>query len=255
MMIRQLYALIAIAIFGAPTAAMAGEVRVHASGAIAVSLKHLRADYEARSGDILTIKVDRSADIERAVAVGEKYDVVIAEATVVDRLIAAQHAVLGSVMPLATSPICVVVPAGRPLPSIDTMAALRRALLGARSVGYSNSLSGTYVTKTMFPKMGIERQMEGVSHQVPIASATAAGTVDIAFSQCSEMLHVPGLTVVGPLPRDVQHLSVLKAFTNVRAVEPAAGARLIRYLSSSSAHEALRNAGLAPYGTNPQLGE
>ncbi|MET3826974.1 molybdate transport system substrate-binding protein [Sphingomonas sp. PvP055] len=245
-MIRVLVPVLALAGIAFPSSAMAGDVKVHASGAIAVALDALRGDYQTRSGDTLAIKIDRSADIGPAVAAGEATDVVIAEAKVIDGLVASGHALPGSVVPLAASPICVVVPANRPAPKIDTSAEVRRALLAARSVGYSNSLSGDYVTRTMFPKLGITRQMARVARQVGIAKATVAGDVDIAFSQCSEMLHIRGLTVVGPLPPALQHRSILTAFVGARAPNPEAGARLLRYLTSPAAVLPLRNSGLVP---------
>lgn len=228
------------------TSASASEVTVHASGAIAVALKSIQDDYQRSTGDRLAVTVDRSADIERKVGAGRSSDVVIAESKVIDRLVAAQKALPGSVATIARSPICVVVPKGRPVPAIGTPAELKKALLTSRSVGYSNSLSGAYVTTTMFPRLGIDRQMKLVARQVPVAAATVRGHVDIAFSQCSEMLHVAGLTVVGRLPEKLQHYSVLNGFIGAGTRDRAAAARLLAHLGSAAAARAIQRTGLIP---------
>src|SRR2546421_12459660 len=104
-----------------------------------------------------------------------------------------------------------VVRAGAAKPDIGSVEAFRRTLLEAKSIAYSDSGSGIYLSTTLFPKLGIADQVAGKSRKVrgppsgePVAAVVARGEAEIGFQQVSELIHVPGITFVGTLPTDVQ---------------------------------------------------
>ncbi len=105
---------------------------------------------------------------------------------------------------LAESGIGVVVRAGAPKPDISTVDALKRALLAAKSVAYSDSASGVYISHEMFKKMGIEAEMAGKARMIPaepVGAVVARGEAEIGFQQISELKPIKGIELVGPAPR------------------------------------------------------
>jgi molybdate transport system substrate-binding protein len=111
-----------------------------------------------------------------------------------------------------------VVRAGAAKPDISSVEALRSALLAAKSIAYSDSGSGTYLSTTLFPKLGIADEVAGKSRKVrgppsgePVAAVVARGEVEIGFQQVSELIHVPGITFVGALPAEVQPVTLFAA--------------------------------------------
>lgn len=146
-----------------------------------------------------------------------------------------------------------VVRAGAGKPDIGSVEALRSTLLAARSIVYSDSGSGTYLSTTLFPKLGIADEIANKSRKVrgppsgeAVASVVARGEAEIGFQQVSELMHVRGVTFVGTLPAEVQPgFSFAGVLTrNVRELE-AAGA-LLRFLSSAEAAPVIAKAGLMP---------
>jgi molybdate transport system substrate-binding protein len=115
---------------------------------------------------------------------------------------------------VALSPISLVVRAGAKVPNIQTVVALRQTLLAAKSVAYSDSASGVYLETTLLKRLDIADQMKGKAHQIsatPVAEIVAKGQAEIGFQEVSELLPVPGVTFVGPLPPEVQHLTPFAA--------------------------------------------
>jgi molybdate transport system substrate-binding protein len=154
---------------------------------------------------------------------------------------------------LARSLIGMVVRAGVEKPDIGSVEALRRTLLAAKSIAYSDSGSGTYLSATLFPKLGIAEQIAGKSRKVrgppsgePVAAVVARGEAEIGFQQVSELIHVAGTSFVGALPAEIQPgFSFAGALTrNVR--EPEAATALLHFLSSAEAAPVISKAGLMP---------
>src|SRR5205814_5433034 len=146
-----------------------------------------------------------------------------------------------------------VVRAGAAKPDIGTVAAFRRKLLEEKSIAYSDSASGVYLSDTLFAKLGVAEQVAGKSRKVrgppagePVAAVVARGEAEIGFQQVSELIHVPGVTYVGPIPAELQHPFLFSAAIVAGAAQPEAGRALIRFLASPEATPALSKAGLAP---------
>jgi len=146
-----------------------------------------------------------------------------------------------------------VVRVGAAKPEIGTLEAFRRTLLAAKSIAYSDSSCGTYLSTTLFPKLGIAAEVAGKSRKVrgppsgePVAAVVARGEAEIGFQQVSELIHVPGITFVGTLPAEVQPIIYFAgALTSTAQQADAAGA-LLRFLASPAAAPAIRKAGLYP---------
>ncbi len=154
---------------------------------------------------------------------------------------------------LARSQIGMVVRAGAAKPDIGSVELLRSTLLAATSVAYSDSGSGTYLTTTLFPELGIADQLAGKSRKVPgppsgepVAAVVARGEAEIGFQQVSEPIHVPGITFVGTLPADVQPQILFAGAVTSTARQPEAASALIRFLASADAAATILKAGLKP---------
>ncbi len=194
---------------------------------------------------------DSPESIPARLARGEAADVVILDGGAADELGRRGLVRADSKVVLARSLIGMVVRAGAAKPDIGSVEALRNALLAAKSIAYSDSGSGTYLSTRLFPKLGIADQIAGKSRKVrgppsgePVAQVVARGEAEIGFQQVSELIHVPGITFVGTIPAEVQPMfSFAGALASTVRQAEAAGA-LIGFLASAEAAPALAKAGL-----------
>jgi molybdate transport system substrate-binding protein len=198
---------------------------------------------------------DSPEAIPTRLARGEIADVVILDGTSADELATRGLVRAGSKVDLALSRIGMVVRAGNATPDIGSVDAFRRTLLAAASIGYSDSASGIYLSTILFAKLGVADQVAGKARKVrgppsgePVAALIARGEVEIGFQQVSELLHVPGVTFVGPIPAELQPgFSFAGAITSA-AREPEAARALLHFLASPEAAAAILKAGLTPIG-------
>lgn len=181
---------------------------------------------------------------------GELVDVVIvADAVLVgfikDGLIMAE-----SYTPLARSAIGMAVRTGAPKPDISTAGALKRTLLQAKSIAYSASVSGDYVSTELFQRLGVADQVVSKSRRIEggerVGAVVARGEAEIGFQQISELLPVPGIDHVTPLPPEVQKVSVFSAGVSVNTRDSDAAHALIRFLASPEAARSITSSGLEP---------
>jgi molybdate transport system substrate-binding protein len=229
-------------------------VHVVSSGGFAAAYRTLAPDFEHSSGDTLVTGWGPSmGDTQDAVPArlkrGEKIDVLIMVGYALDDLIKQGKVIAGSRADLAQSGIGVVVKAGAPLPDISSVDALRRTLLNARSIAYSDSASGVYIQNEMFRRLGIEDQIKGKARMIPaepVGAVVARGEAEIGFQQISELKPISGITLVGPLPAEVQKVTVFSAGIVVGSAEPDAAKALIHYLTSPAAAPAIRDSGMEP---------
>jgi molybdate transport system substrate-binding protein len=137
--------------------------------------------------------------------------------------------------------------AGSPKPDISSVDALTRALLRAKSIAYSASASGVYISTELFQRLGIAEQVAGKSKRIEserVGTVVARGDAELGFQQISELLPVPGIVYVGPLPPAVQRVTVFSAGVAVGAKAPDAGRALITFLASPAATAAITKSGL-----------
>ncbi len=239
-------------------AASAADVHVMISAGFYRAYSELGPAFERASGHrLVTTRGPSMGDSPEAIparlARGEIADVVILDGGAADELGRRGLVRAGSKVELAHSQIGMVVRAGAAKPDIGSVEAFRSTLLAAKSVAYSDSGSGTYLSTTLFPRLGVADQVAGKSRKVrgppsgePVAAVIARGEAEIGFQQVSELIHVPGVTFVGAIPAELQPgFSFAGALTSA-VRQPEAASALIRYLASPEAAPAIVKAGLTP---------
>lgn len=182
---------------------------------------------------------------------GEAVDVVIMAAPALAALIDQGKIRRGSLVELARSSIGIAVRTGASVPDISTVEALKRTLLAARSIAYSSSASGVYLSGELFVRLGIADQLKSKARQIesePVGEVVARGEAEIGFQQISELLPVKGISIVGPLPPGAQRVTVFAAGIPTAAQHPEAARVLIDFLASPAAAPAIRKSGLDPVG-------
>jgi molybdate transport system substrate-binding protein len=212
-------------------------------------LQELTDMYERSSGTSVAIESVGGVDAAKRVQAGESFDVVVLASDAIDRLIAAQHVVAGSKVDVARSGVAVAVRAGAARPAIDSEDALREAVRSARTVGYSTGPSGVQLAK-LFERWGIAAEIQDRIVQakpgIPVGSLVAKGEVELGFQQLSELLHVQGVEILGPLPPVVQIITVFSAGLCAAAREPDAARALLQFLVSPATGDAKRRQGMEP---------
>jgi molybdate transport system substrate-binding protein len=239
-------------------AANAAEVRVMISAGFHGVYSQLVPAFERTSGHkLVTTRGPSMGDSPEAIptrlARGEPADVVIMDGAAADELAQRGLVRAGSKVELARSQVGMVVREGAPKPDIGSVEAFKQTLLSARSIAYSDSGSGTYLSTKLFPKLGVADQVAGKSRKVrgppsgePVAAVVARGESEIGFQQVSELIHVPGVSFVGPIPAELQPGFSFAGAITAKAAEPDAATALLRFLSSAEVAPVLAKAGLAP---------
>lgn len=230
------------------------------SGGFSAAYRDLVADFERSTEHKVTTSSGASmggaADsIPSRLARGEPVDVLILAGSALDNLIKDGKAVSGSRTDLARSSIGMVVRKGAPKPDISTVDALKRTLLEAKSIAYSASASGVYLSTEMFPRLGVADQIKGKAKRIEserVAAVVARGDAEMGFQQVSELLPEKGTDYVGPLPAEVQRVTVFSAGIASGAAEPDAANALIKFLTSPAALPAITKSGLEPMNAEPK---
>lgn len=236
------------------TAANAADIHVVSSGGFAQAYRNLAGKYEQASGDRLVAEWGPSMGttnnaIPARLARGEAIDVVIMVGDALDKLMVEGRLEPGSKVSLASSLIACAVRHGAPKPDIGTVDGLRGAFLAAPRVAYSDSASGEYIQRELMDKLGIRQRMQGKAAQIPatpVGEIVAHGDADFGCQQRSELQPVPGIDIVGLIPREVQ-LRTEYAGALVRgARQPEAGRALLRFLASKASAPVIEATGLEP---------
>jgi molybdate transport system substrate-binding protein len=237
-------------------AAAAGDIHVMISAGYFAAYAELGPAFERATGHrLVTTRGPSMGDSPEAIptrlARGEIADVVILDGGAADELARRGLVRADTKVELAGSLIGMVVRAGAAPPDISSVATFRRTLLAARSIAYSDSSSGTYLSTVLFAKLGLADQVAGKARKVrgppsgePVAAVVARGEAEIGFQQVSELMHVPGITLVGTIPAELQLVTVYAAVLTKTAKEPEAAADLIHFLASPDAAPAILKAGL-----------
>ena len=236
------------------SAASAAEVRVMISGGLAAAYDALVPEFERATGHkVLTAYGPSMGTTTNAIPVrlerGEPVDVLIMVDYALGDLAKQGKAIADSQVDLVKSPIGIAVKAGAPKPDISSPDSVKRALLAAKSIAYSDSASGVYVSTEMFANLGISEQMKDKARKIPatpVGEIVAHGDAEIGFQQISELKPVAGIDIVGPLPDELQKITVFSAGIATTSKEPDAGKALIKFFASTAAHDTLVKSGLDP---------
>jgi molybdate transport system substrate-binding protein len=235
-------------------AASAAEVRVMISGGFTAAFKALVPEFERTTGNKVLIAYGPSMGTTvNAIPVrlerGEPADVLIMVGYALDDLIKRGKVIADSKVDLVKSPIGIAVKSGAPKPDISSADAVKRALLEAKTVAYSDSASGVYVSTEMFAKLGIVDAMKGKARKIPatpVGEIVASGEAEIGMQQISELKPVAGIDIVGPLPDDLQKITVFSTGIATVSKEPDAGKALIKFLASPAARAEIVKSGMDP---------
>jgi molybdate transport system substrate-binding protein len=222
------------------------EIRVMASAAFREAYLELLPDFERASGHRVTNTWVPSVQMMNRLKGGETTDVVILSDAALAELM--QAGIVAERFPLARSGIGVAVRAGAPRPDIASSNALKRAVLSATSVVYSTGPSGIYLAN-LFERLGIAPQIRDKVRQVqgePAGAVVARGEAELGFQQMSELLPVSGIDIIGPLPPEIQEITVFSAGLHAQAQAPDAARALIAYLKAPHAAPVIRRKGMEP---------
>ena len=186
-------------------------------------------------------------DVAKRVRAGEAVDVVILSSTAIDSLIAAGSLLPDSRVDLVKSGVSIAVRAGAKHPDVASEAAVRRAVLAARTLSYSTGPSGVYLEK-LFERWSILTEIRErivvPPPGVPVGSLVASGEVELGFQQLSELMSLPGIEVIGPLPPEIQTITVFSGGISGGCAQPEAARALLTYLASPSVAQTKRRHGM-----------
>ena len=232
----------------------AAEVRVMISGGLTAAYKELVPEFERLTGNkVLTAYGPSMGTTVNAIPVrlerGEPADVLIMVGYALGDLVKQGKVIADSRVDLTKSLIGVVVKSGAPKPDISSADAVKRALLATKTIAYSDSASGVYVSTEMFEKLGIADAMKDKARKIPatpVGEIVARGDAEIGFQQVSELLPVQGIDIVGQLPSELQKVTVFSAGIASVSKEPDAGKALIKFLASPIARAVIIKSGMEP---------
>lgn len=244
--------LLALALPG--KAPWAADIHVMTSGGFTAAYNELVPDFERATGHKVITAYGASMGnapdaIPNRLARKERVDIVILAAPALEDLVKQGKVVTGSRVDLARSLIGMSVRSGAAKPDIGSVDALKRTLLGAQSIAYSASASGVYISTELFQRLGIAEQVAGKSKKIlseRVGTVVARGEAELGFQQVSELLPIPGTDYVGPLPAEVQRVTVFSAGIAADAAEPAAARDLIRFFTTAAAAPVITKTGLEP---------
>lgn len=223
------------------------EIKVLSSIATKEAYLELVPQFEsATSHQVSTTWAGTTAIMQR-MAAGECYDLIIISSTELEELIRQGKIVAGSRVDLAKSGIGIAVRAGTPRPDVRSSAGLKQALLAAKTIGYTSGPSGVYMAG-LIEKMGIAAEVKPKHRGVPsggtIGTIVASGGAEIGFQQVSELVHIPGIDYIGPLPPDIQCVTVFSCGLQAGASQREAAKALMGFLTTPAAKNVMTKHGL-----------
>jgi molybdate transport system substrate-binding protein len=228
------------------------ELVVLSSGGFTPAFRSLAPEYANLSGDTTQLVLGASMGetptaIPNRLTRGEPADVLLMVASALDILMKDGRAVPGSRVDLARSYIGMAVKAGAPKPDISTVDALKKTLLAAKSIAYSDSASGVYLQNTLFPKLGIADEMKKTARMIPgdpVGGVVAKGDAELGFQQISELKPIQGIDIVGKIPDAVQSVTIYAAGIAAHSKHKADAKMLITFLSGPKAAATVRATGM-----------
>jgi molybdate transport system substrate-binding protein len=240
---------------GAPRGAAAAEIKVLTAGAFKQVLLALVPDFEKQTGHKVTVENDTVGALTKRIEGGEVFDLAVLTPGAVNDLANKGKFVAGSRHNLARVGVGVVVKEGTPKPDIGSVEAFKKALLAAKSVAYidpaAGGSSGIYVAG-LLDKLGVASEVNAKAkliHGGAVAEHIAMGEAELGIHQISEILPVKGITLVGPLPAEIQNYTVYAAGLGANAKAGDAAKALLEALSGASAAAVLKAKGMEPAGS------
>lgn len=212
-------------------------------------IAELARDYELDTGDAVVVEAVGGVLAKKRVLAGEVFDVVILASDAIDELVRSGHVARGSKVDVVSSGVAVAARAGAPRPAIGSEAALKRAVLAAETIGCSTGPSGAGIM-ALFERWGVadtvRTRIVTPPPGVAVGALVASGDVALGFQQLSELLHVEGIEILGPLPQGTAIVTTFSAGVATSSPRPKRARALIAFLASPAAGDAKRRQGMAP---------
>lgn len=224
------------------------QIQLVSSMAAKSFLADIAVQYERETGRRIALSAMGGVEVIRRIRAGEPADAVVLSAEQIDQLLAEGRLVAGSRTDLVKSGIAVAVRKDvAPRPDIGSEPAVREAVLSAKSVGYSTGPSGVYLER-LLAQWDAESKVKRVQAPpgVPVGDLVARGEAEIGFQQLSELIHVPGIAVLGPLPPALQLFTIFSGGVSVTSASAEAARAALAYMASPAAAQAKRRNGLDP---------
>jgi len=227
----------------------AADINVISTQATQEAYQELVAQFEKATGHKVTTFFSGTLNVQKKLADGESYDMIIMAGAAIDEQIKLGKAVAGSRVDVAKSGTGLAVRNGAPKPDISSVDALKKTLLTAKSIGYSTGPSGVYML-SVFEKLGIADQVKGKLRQTPsgvfVGTLIANGDAEVGFQQIAELVHFAGIDYVGPLPGELQRMTMFSAGIHSGAKQADAARALVKFLTAPAAAPVIRKHGLEP---------
>ena len=238
----------------ASQAVQAAEIRVITSGAFTEAYKKLVPEFEKQTGHKVISSFGASVgnapdSIPTRFSRGEKFDLVILSDGGLEALVKNGNVIKGSRVDLVRSQIGAAVRKGTPKPDISTVEALKQTLLNAKSIAYSASASGTYLSTELFPKLGVAEQLKDTAKKIMserVGAVVARGDAELGFQQVSELIYFKELDFIGTLPESVQQTIFFSAGLVEGSTEQDTAKQLIRFFQSPEVADVIRQTGVDP---------
>jgi molybdate transport system substrate-binding protein len=250
--LKAIFAAGVLGIMAAMPAAHGAEIKVLTAGAFKPIVLAVVPGFEQQTGHKVTVENDTAGALARRIESGEAFDVAILTPAAVDELSTKGKLVAGTRAELARVAIGVMVKAGAPQPDIGTVDAFRRAVLDARTVAYidpaSGGSSGIYLAR-LFERLGIAEQVKPKAKLKQgglVADLIVSGAAELGIHQISEIVPVKEVTLVGPLPAEIQNYTTYAAGIGAAARDREAAAALVKALAGPGAAAVLRSKGMEP---------
>jgi len=228
---------------------IAAEISVISTQATQEAYQELVAQFEKATGHKVKTFFSGTLNVQKKLADGEPCDLIIMAGPAIDEQIKLGKAVAGSRVDLAKSGTGLAVKKGAAKPDISSADALKKTLLTVKSIGYSTGPSGVYML-SVFEKLGIADQVKGKLRQTPsgvfVGTLIANGDAEVGFQQISELVHFAGIDYVGPLPGDLQRMTMFSTGIHSGAKQADAARALVKFLTAPAAAPVIRKHGLEP---------
>src|ERR1700736_5013852 len=226
--------------FATASGQKAPSLKVMISPGFRAAFEELVPEFERKTGHTIVTVYGASMGsapdaIPNRLQSGESADVVILASSALEELVKKDKVIPGTRVDLARAFIAVAVRAGAPKPDITTLESLKRTLLAAKSIAYSGSVSGVYVSTELFQRLGIADAIRSKCIKVDtemVGTVVARGDAEIGFQQLSELLPIAGIDILGPIPQEVQKITVYSGGVAVHSKQPAVAKQLLRFLAS-----------------------